>query len=375
MEVMLFCNSIKKKFLPIADLHGVHLKTYSKTKFILKSKKLKPALKIKSRRMKRAILPIYAKTVIRELRKKVSPGTQDRRVPEKWQNALLICNRSWNDRRDDFSCLNIKNLRDHPRAGRIISNLSLKTKIDYDKEFDVPEVYIINYNNGEKDTRDNIETMLMWLEVTYHFPKPEEIILGFRSSPDYYGYEDHIRDRIRKFEPLWRRYRVAPPNATEWIWDKTKIRDDLERLKDFRLILGFFPEFEEIKLLEDFAIEDGPGSLVRRWENIKSYWASRGEHESIKEVETNLNREVSQWLTVALKFSDQIGSFYFADAVKNLRNSHAICRRGDPWGRAGGGFLFGPRKLGQIPDSALQLSAKYFSHLALDEEEGASSET
>jgi len=84
-----------------------------------------------------------------------------------------------------------------------------------------------------------------------------EIVLGHRGHDEIYGYERNIRNRIRRFVPIWDHY------ASEAGYDLSRIRADLEELGSIAVYAGKYRALEPIQPYTRVEVQAGPGPLAK----------------------------------------------------------------------------------------------------------------
>ncbi len=190
-------------------------------------------------------------------------------------------------------------------------------------------------------------------------------LLGYRSYNDsLFQYEEHIRNRIRKFEPVWRIY------GEDKAYNLQKLCKDLDLLMSFVLFVGKYPDFRPLRIFEKIEISRGPGSLsenIVQRRNLISSWVYEDRYnykkEDLDEIDRMIEEAQDEWVTIVFQkvfavalqeVKDIIGMLCWSaisQDEKDIRNS--LKEVG----------LANPLPIRQIPREALILSSQYFRHL------------
>jgi hypothetical protein len=191
-----------------------------------------------------------------------------------------------------------------------------------------------------------------------------EVVLGYRGHDELYGYEDHIRNQIRIFRPLWGRYRLQKGYDTE------TLRADLSAMEKLKFVVGKFPSLAAVPFCEAIEVVNGPGPLqtnIERRVALVRDWAAHGMHgyvaQDVDDLIRFLDEDRDEWVTI--RFHRLVrGLVTTLTKVFALLHSSRYPRRSEDMKSLLRQVGLKPaRRLSEIPSAALELSARYFSHL------------
>jgi hypothetical protein len=368
-RVILVSNSILDRHKRLLALHNIEFVMIPKESVIEKAQRLVPNLELMQTNTFEDKTDGDSITAERVLRMLGSKKNQPEAVSF---NAVVLWTRSWGDRRDDFYNLTAVNLYDlQNQNDAYFSDIHryAKNKIGdngtHPSHLDVPEEIIVCRDAFADLTGEDIYKFMSWLELLTPYARISEyeddkIVLGYRCNKDPYDYEDYVRNRIRKFEPIWRKY------GLEVGYDVGLIASDLERLSKIILYAGKYPSLIPLRLCDGICLVPGPGILMENVERRKKLLNEWGRDEELAELEVFLVEDVREWVTVEFNrlcvpflrtirkllhhiWAGHLNGKYSAEKI-DLKTPCHLC-------------LLRPKPIDHINPTALRLSARFFEHL------------
>jgi hypothetical protein len=370
-RVILFCNEIPIRYEKLLKTHSVACISLTKAEFLEKVGNLHPDLIITDDHPPIDHGPkLTAQKILRELRGSVETNRDEPNAfvlwlpswfPYRWERTEVI----------NYDLLDVPQL---PEGTQLYFNdfnsyddLRRNKQVGQLEIGQLPKELIVG-SEIEDISLDHIRIFADWMDLLTHYAIHDgdtiEIVLGYRSSENLYGYEDHIRNRIKKFQPLWHRYGFKKG------YNVTKLREEANLLTRLTFYGGKYPSFQPIHICERILIEEGPGSLqhnVEQRRRIMQDWINRGTAgytaRSLEDFDVLVKEDRGEWLTV--KFCQvNSGAMECLHELSQLLQNAAWNAKSDDVRRLIPRIgLMSPRKLCDIPSSALALSAKYFFHL------------
>ena len=367
-RLIVFCNELPTRYIKLINTHRILCITLTKDEFIYKALQMCPELEIIEKTEPSSDTDITVSKIFKELSK---PAESMREDPD----ALVFWLPGWFP--DDYR------KRDSPNyEWAMVPNLPESTELyfnDYDSyasldvyckhdhsELDqMPRELMIDRLSVESLSIENLSAFESWIEVITYYSILEgedvEIILGYRGADPVYGYDDHIRNRIRKFEGLWRRY------GLEKGYDFHKISTDLKLLSNFKFYANKYPLLKPIGICKTIEIIPGPGSLQDNIERKRQYiQIERSGYDitqTLKKFDSFIKSDHDEWVTInfkgvvpgALKSLKELARMIQNEVwrVKSEKMSKLLPEIG----------LISAKQLKNISINGLELSRKYFFHL------------
>ena len=157
---------------------------------------------------------------------------------------------------------------------------------------DLPFQLIIDRKSISEWTTDNILMIHDWMElITHQIESNVEIILGRVGDPDFFNYDDHLRNRKRKFDNIITKY----GNKRDEPYNIKKLQNDMNILNNIAFYVGKYPSLSLKRLCEDISIQEGAGTHQR-------YLDFHLNCERDKEiVESFIIKEKGYWFTINFK--------------------------------------------------------------------------
>jgi len=395
-KVIVFCNTIPKKYLNILKIHDIPCIAVKKDKLIKKAKILYPELEIvnKSYIDKPTIKKegISIEKIFGELNRKVDDVTAALDIDAlvlwfaPWFPEYLIRTDNYNNLHELKEIIlppslesidlfyNLEDDEEHKKKKKIISK-----DLGLDIDHIIPKEVIIDYSSIENILHDDLRILHDWL---YFFPigpdfpiRNEEIIFGREGGGPYkmdyddidiYEYDQYIKGSVKQYRLLQKHYGVYPDDGyIIEAFNIEAIKNDLNRLKQITFYVGKYPNLTPLNFCRNFEIEEGPGELI---ENLKHYrrslidWHKYSE-DKLKEFDKYIENDRKNWLTIRfngvepgvtstlnmmIPWNEDIRSRTKIESVEYILNQKS---------------LDSVKHISSINPEAMELTAKYFYHL------------
>jgi|GEM_PF-3600075 len=367
-RTLLFCNEINENHKKLLEIHKIEWIAWSRKEFIEKAKALCPDLLIKEEEI---VNFLTISSIFNEL------GTlchNHRSDPE----ALVIWLPGWFPHRwerEPYFSIERTPLPLLPESVQLFfnnyhsySDITAANQIGTLNINWLPKELIIDLNGFTSLTIESFDIFEDWLEVLTHYSYSGndkiEIVLGYRNIwNDIYEYEDHIRNRIKKFQPLWRRY------GEEKGYNLQKIKEDIQAFKKIKFYAGKYPNLVITEIFHTIEIESGPGPLLkgidRRRDFIKRGFAnsSKNTDQLLKELDEFIEKDFDEWVTITFNKPTKGLLEALLELSKMLKIAACGMKSRDLLKVASKIGLLPAKRLSEISTHALNLSSRYFFHL------------
>jgi hypothetical protein len=352
VRLMLFCNELPDKYIPILDAHRIEIKTFTREDFIKKAKEVMPELEL------------LEEAADGETEQYTSISTI---LGELYSSKSLI-----NVNRGDLSvfyCYPDSHAKNYSKYFHYrLNNLTETTEMTPLWYYMPHEVIVCNEFLKTLDI-GKVEMVLEWANVMEPYlsnKKEGDIILGFRRYPDLYDYNTYLKGFINKFSNLFFRYQ----NSDYRTYNINKLATDLDILKLGIIYFGNNSALKPVGVFETYTIQKGCGELGEQWEELiprkLEYNKARGMSE--KEIYQYLNeekKEMAEYEFINIHFSGF--NVYVLSAVeelcRHLRNGHYNHVKNEfLLNRQCSKCITKPLQINQLSELALNLTDKYFNH-------------
>jgi hypothetical protein len=257
-RVIVFCNEIPDRHRKLLRTHSVTCISLSKEEFLTQACRLCPDLVITDKRQAERSPELTVRHIFKELRGSAEAIRDD-------PDAFALWLPSWFPYRRErgeavsYEWLGVPHL---PEGTQLYFNdfnsyhdLRREKLVGQLEVGQLPKELIVD-RAIEDISLDHMRTFQDWMHLLTHYAISDadtiEIVLGYRRSDDLYGYEHHICNRIRKFQPIWRRY------GLEKGYNVTKLCEELDILARLRFYVGKYPELQPTHICEKLLLRKVP---------------------------------------------------------------------------------------------------------------------
>lgn len=376
VRIIVFCNSIQKRYLPIIESHKLQCIVSSKKDFLTLTAKLKPGVKFTANRSKLLTGKITVSKILNAL--SAVSNTSNQLFPDGtlafWTNPGGIHQPP--QRTLDYSLKNVKPKGKHfmklysfgrDEIRESYPELTLPTELGSVPVFVPFEHFVHGPSLSGLDWRriDGLRSLLALLFPAQNVNSATEV-LGSTSSEvafsifpvsDVYGWYEYTKGRKKLFKTLEAIY------GKKVGYDCLRLRDDLQFLSEFSVFLGKSPHFSPVKPFTRYELSIGPGPLAERFNIegfLKSNYGGSLDGPKIEEIIKQIHQE---WVAITLyEMSNEAatlldyvlwhlnaGHMYSKDKTTVTGTCH-ICLRPS-------------RDASTIFRSALNISSRYFAHI------------
>jgi hypothetical protein len=377
-RLVLFCNEIPSRYERLLETHRISCIALSKNQFLEKAQQLCPELEIiENLEPPEEDSPLTVRAILKELAKAPQEIREDVDAmvfwlpgwfPFRWERAeqqsydwlsLPTLPESTELYFDDFSSR--PELEERGQPGRLAVS-------------ELPKEILVDRAALGAVSIEQVRAMEDWTDLLTHYAlighETIEVVLGYRSGDDIYGYENYIRNRIRKFEGLWHRY------GRENGYDLDKMKSDLSTLERIKFYTGKYPDLHSTAVCAKIEIVEGPGSLqhnLDRYRRIIEDRIARAPQshadQSLEEFESFVQQDRQEWVTV--RFCDIVpGGLYAVRELSRMLKNAAFDAKTDKLEKLVPKLgLMPPKNLKDIPLLGLKLTRQHFFHLKGSREE------
>lgn len=292
IRLIILCTSADERHRSVALHHGIELQTMTHDEIAERAggcagdrgkETLRPDRRIITPDTEVRGVRLTARQVLGELRRPAGPLAERRRggrnrarvrgSREQPTDVIHFWLRSWRSHALDALMLDEIDLRTIANPSMIYCNdlagaPCIRTEHGFLKELPgIPVQVAVEAPAVLALTTGDALTCLAWLELLQAMQpqhrSDHEVILGWRAAEsgdaggfDPFGYEGHVRGRLRWFRRLWDRYRG------ETSYDRGRLHADIELLSRLKLLAGIAPGYRAAGLCRTIAIIAGAGSLA-----------------------------------------------------------------------------------------------------------------
>jgi len=348
VRIMVVCNELPEKYVPILHTHKIESKIISREYFIKTAKDLNPLLEfeteIAAEILEEEITINAILKLIRSKKTEVNQAAYDATVFYYYPGFET----------EQYNKYFYRNLNG--------------TGADEMYWHQLPYELIVNNRFFACINEDKIEMILEWLTIlnSYINVKTEgEIILGYRSSPDYFDYDSYLKGFMAKFGTLCIRY-----HNDNHTYNHNKLIEDLSFLNEGFIYFGNNSDCRLVPLFSGFSIEKNGGRLEKQREEkffkIAEFNRLRGvKEEDIQKYIDDEKRDAErlEFVTVYFAgFNKQVADA-LEDLCMHMRNRHYdYTKQRIIVDRCCARCITTPVQFKNIPEDALLLTNKYFNH-------------
>ena len=380
-RIILFANQIPDRYLRLAQAHNIEMKFMSKTDFIRLAQHLSPNLNITTEQEDNKSATKNKDDIFRldSLLQLISNSTGQPQQSIKENAIALIFPCSIVDRniQPNEEILSNNPLPDLTQEELLLNynvplnftndSIIIKNKLPLPVNQLPVEVFILS-QGFEKLSIEDIYLITDWLDLlldTYATRKYSEfIVLGYRTHDEIYAYEEHIRGRIKKFKPLWDAYNLEEGHSIE------KLKKDIDKLNSISFLSGKFPNLKKVGICECINILEGCGPLeknIHRRRAIIKQWVDNKKHgytdSDLEDFDSFIVDDKSEWLTIEFINIDPKILYILKEVFRKIimeKNRSTMDKINKLVYMIG---ISRVRRLSDISEDALLLSAKYLRHI------------
>lgn len=360
-RTIIVSNSVPVKYQRLLRVHNIEYISISKEEFLEKARLLDPEVDISFSSGASPVLAeewLTAANVLSQLSpKKKEQNTLDLEAVVFWTSERGY--NAYNFRYENL--YEIENQRQAYFNDWRLFPRKAGTDSDLADLVNVPNEILVSTHISRTLNRSNLHILSSWMNflgkyARYKEYEDEEVVFGCRGYDDLYDYEVYIRDRIRVLRPLWFAYDL------ENGYDADKIQEDLSLLQSIKLYAGKYPNYSEVTFCSEFEIVRGPGSLLKNWQRRRKLLIDLGYSDEVKRLEDQAFD--CEWTTVRIKRLCNSYVRTMRDLFEHLAWSHLDANSGElRLDKKCHLCLKEPAFLRHLDPEALELSARFFSHL------------
>lgn len=358
IKMIVFCNSIPERYNQILKTYQIKGIAVKKEELIKEFETLDPSIRIsKTKREFEKKIKLTSHQILDEISKSSLKTGNSINI-----DAMVFYQFQYNERYDQYGghlSYNLKDIKDYP------SRFFFKKNYNLNNLPKVPIEIIVSSNILNL----NVEKFFLlkkWLanlgkcDITNEF-SDVEVILGHFDSLDAFEYRQYVKNRIKTFKPLWKRYSI------ENHYDNQKISEDLEFIKSLGFYLGKYPNYKFHSLFEAFEVNNGAGSLEEIWEiklfNLKQSCDSDTIDRIEKEHRTNCKKY--KWSVIKMLNLNLHVLILMDYLMLHISSGHMKLHNGDlriDFSHSCHICPIKPKKFSTINVDALKKTSKYFEH-------------
>ncbi len=376
VRMIVFCNSIQKKYIPIIESHKLQCVVTTKKDFFALTAKLKPGIKFTSNKSKLLTGKITVRKILNAL-SAVSNSSNDL-FPE---GTLALWTATGGIHEPPLRTLDYSLEKVAPKGKYFIKLYSFGRdeiresypKITIPTELGSVPVYVPfeQFVHGpslaglDSGRIDGLRSLLQLLFQAQNGNSATEVLgstgseVAFSTVPlsDVYGWYEYTRGRKKLFRTLGAIY------GKKVGYDDLRLQNDLKYLSEFTLFLGKSPHFVSVKPFTNFDLSIGPGPLGARFNLegfLKSAQGGNLDNTKIEEIIKQIHKE---WVTITLYGMSSEAATVLDYVLWHLAAGHLYPNDKTTLTGTCHICVRPAREASTIFRSALSISSRYFTHI------------